>query len=296
MTIRTTMMAVLCSVVPATACAATQCQAAPHVGHDFEEQVTPHSSLQSAGRAFTPSEIEASPVLQRLASHGAQLFDRGRVHGLQSVFAVQGEQFQMFYITPDQSAEIGGVMWDSQGHNITRTQTDTIAGVVPTIHLAEHTPAPNTRDDYARLASSHYGIIGDPKAKRVYMIIDPLCPFSTSAFDTLKPVIDAKKISLAVIPIAINDHENNGASSPAARSLLNHQQMMASQWQKIRDLGRSPDLNDASPEAASELVMNMAAAHDVGLKGTPTFVWEDKSGVKLSAGLPDDITQLTGQF
>ena len=39
-----------------------------------------------------------------------------------------GATFQVFYLTPDGQAAVGGVMWDSAGHNITRSQVAPIEG------------------------------------------------------------------------------------------------------------------------------------------------------------------------
>jgi len=68
---------------------------------------------------LTGDEIAGSPALKRIASHGAVLTDLGTEHGLRTVFARNGSTFQVFYLAPDGQALVGGVMWDSTGHNIT---------------------------------------------------------------------------------------------------------------------------------------------------------------------------------
>ena len=68
------------------------------------------------------------PALKRIASNGAQLFDLGVQHGLQTIFARNGTTFQVFYLAPDGQAAVGGVMWDATGRNITRGQVASIEG------------------------------------------------------------------------------------------------------------------------------------------------------------------------
>lgn len=58
------------------------------------------------GSAATPrlipsDQVERVPVLRRIASNGAQLFDLGTEHGLRTVFARNGSVFQVFYVTAD---------------------------------------------------------------------------------------------------------------------------------------------------------------------------------------------------
>jgi thiol:disulfide interchange protein DsbG len=52
------------------------------------------------------------PALKRISSTGAALYDLGMQHGLATVFAKNGTTFQVFYLSPDGQAAVGGVMWD----------------------------------------------------------------------------------------------------------------------------------------------------------------------------------------
>ena len=72
------------------------------------------------------------PALKRISSKGASLYDLGMQHGLPTVFAKSGSTFQVFYLTPDGQAAVGGVMWDYTGHNITRDQIAPIDGTILT--------------------------------------------------------------------------------------------------------------------------------------------------------------------
>lgn len=85
---------------------------------------------------ISTDRIARIPALKRLSSGGASIYDLGIQHGLPTVFAKSGSTFQVFYLTPDGQAAIGGVMWDYTGHNITRDQVTPIDGTIPTVTIA----------------------------------------------------------------------------------------------------------------------------------------------------------------
>ncbi|WP_072572659.1 DsbA family protein [Granulibacter bethesdensis] len=148
-------------------------------------------------------------------------------------------------------------------------------------------------DPVLRLASAHYGLVGRQGAARVYMVIDPLCPFSTRAFSTLRAAIEEGRIQLALVPISINDHENGGASTLAALELLSASAAeMGDTWRRISNLGHAEPDHTPNDTAQAALTLNLAAAHAIQMRGTPTFVWKDRLGVsRKEAGVPDDINQ-----
>ena len=92
---------------------------------------------QTGLHLISPDQIERSAALRRITAQGAEAFDIGTSHGLRGVFARKGDTFQVFYITPDNQAVIGGVMWDGTGHNITRDQVAPIDGAIPTVTIGD---------------------------------------------------------------------------------------------------------------------------------------------------------------
>ena len=120
------------------------------------------------------------------------------------------------------------------------------------------------------------------------MFIDPQCPFSIRAMQQLQPLVDAKKIQLAVIPLAVIDYENQGQSTKSALAMLSKpSNEMVGAW-RAGDLKGVPDAS-----AAVKLRANMAAAEAVQLRGTPTLVWRKQDGSEGRAnGLPADLNTL----
>jgi thiol:disulfide interchange protein DsbG len=84
---------------------------------------------------LSASAIAAVPALHRIASAGATLLDLGTAHGMRTVFAKNGNAFQVFYVAPDGQAVAGGIMWDQAGHDVTRGQVASIPGVIPAVRI-----------------------------------------------------------------------------------------------------------------------------------------------------------------
>lgn len=261
-------------------------------------------------RLIPPTEIATSPALKRISSTGATVYEigsRSLNHGLQGVYAVNGDIFRVFYVTPDGQAVIGGVLWEQDGHNVTRDTIAPIKGAVPTVTLTgakagatppgQMRPAPDTTlspEMVKRVKQASVGLVGQDGRPRLTMVIDPLCPWSIRALGELEPFITRGDIQLALLPIAINDYENGNASTPAATALLSVVPFeMEAAWQKIIDLHHVADDMPRTDEAALHLQQNMDVAHALGVRGTPTLIWRDKAGVShVTEGLPGDIARL----
>ncbi|MBS0965832.1 DsbC family protein [Acetobacter okinawensis] len=261
-------------------------------------------------RLIPTKEIAASPALRRITSTGATVYEIGSRtmnHGLQGVYAVNGDVFRVFYLTPDGQALIGGVLWEQNGHNVTRDTVAPIKGAIPTVTITgakpgatptgQALPPANTTlspELAKRVSQASVGFVGQDGPPRLTMVIDPLCPWSIRALGELQPFVTRGVIQLALLPIAINDHENSGASTPAATALLSAVPYeMEAAWQKIIDLHHVADDMPRTADAALHLQANMATANAIGVRGTPTLVWRDKAGVShVTEGLPRDVEQL----
>ncbi|CEF57397.1 hypothetical protein [Acetobacter ghanensis] len=315
---RNALLAATTLVVLSTLAQAQQCPTLPPV------EVTPPlpvpSGTPDAGPVLRPTptvptprlipaeEIAASPALRRITSTGAKVYEIGNHvmnHGLQGVYAVNGDIFRVFYLTPDGQALIGGVLWEQDGHNVTRDTIAPIKGAIPTVTITAAKTAAGQNgtsvdgrilspEQVKHVAQANIGLEGRDGLPRLTMVIDPLCPWSIRALNTLEPFVARGQIQLALLPIAINDHENGNASTPAATALLSAVPYeMQATWQKIVDLHHVADDMPRTDEAALHLQQNMAVANAIGVRGTPTFIWRDKTGAShVTEGLPRDVEQL----
>ena len=182
------------------------------------------------GSAIVAGLISELTPAQLLAGAGNQAKELGMTHGLRTIFVDVGPQYQVFYVTPDGERVIPGGMWDALGHNVTADQVKPIQGAIATVEVgpsAQGTPidrAPQARGNPVAPASAvavvekaASGTFGDPSAPKLYMFVDPMCSFSVRAMQQLKLLVDAKRLQVAVIPIAILDHEDGGRSTTWGR-------------------------------------------------------------------------------
>ena len=284
-----------CSIQPATPAAAILPAAsqAARLQPASVEAAAPAATSQ-ARRMIGADEIGRVAALQRIASAGAQLTDLGTEHGLRTVFARNGQTFQVFYITPDGQGAIGGVMWDSTGRNITRQQVSSIDGAIPTVTIGAAAAAPRMAMDQSApfalqtVANTTYGVTGPSTAPRLWMFIDPLCSFSVRAMEQLQPFVTAGKVQVAVIPLSLLDLEDQGRSTAAARMMLGKSRDdMVAAWTANALTG------DPDAASAATLQTNMVAQESLGLRGTPTFYWRKADGTEgHQVGLPPDFAAM----
>lgn len=218
---------------------------------------------------------------------GADMTDIGIEHGLRGYFVRSGQQFQVFYATPDGQGLIPGVMWDATGKDITRQQVAKIPGAIPTVEVGSVSSQQTSAQALPVLEMATYGTIGPTSAPRVYMLIDPQCIYSIRTFQELQPYAQAGRIQLAIIPLSVLDYEDNGQSTRSALALLSGApSQIVPAWQSGSD-GNAP-----GPDAAALLQKNMRIAQAVGLKGTPMLWWRAPDGSTAHLdGVPTNVPQ-----
>jgi hypothetical protein len=237
-------------------------------------QVTPDGQVAVSG-----ATIELAPAqLETIAS--GNITDLGVQRGLRGFFVRSGPQFQVFYATPDNERLIPGVMWDAAGKDLTRQQVAHIPGAIPTVVVggAEPGQSNSTGASVAALPlvrKAFLGAIGQASAPRLFMLIDPQCIYSVRTLQMLQPYVANGRLQVAVIPLSVLDHDDQGQSTRSALALLSKPaDQLVSAWQ-------AGSVNDApSPGAAERLRANMAIAQAIGLKGTPTFIWRKPDGTE----------------
>ena len=240
---------------------------------------------------------ELSPA-DLLTMAPGQVTELGTLHGLQGIFVRNAGQFQVFYASPDSERVIPGAMFDAQGKNLTRDQVAAIPGAVPTVAIGDvaSRAAAQVQAPIGSLLkaveATTYGTVGSPAAPRLWVFIDPLCAWSVRAMGQLRSYVSAGRVQLAVIPVSVLDHEDQGRSSVAAKAMLSlPQETMVAAWSDNR-LGEQTE-----PMADQRLMDNMAVVAAIGLLGTPTFVWRKPDGTEGRAdGLPNDVDALVASI
>jgi len=249
--------------------------------------------------SISAAEANQVPALQRIQASGAQLYELGEVHGLRSVFAVAGESFQVFYLSPDGQVAIRGIAQDVSGKNLTRDQVALVPGAIPTAVLggeprplaavpqgagpaALHVPATSPLE---AVQATAYGTQGRDDAPRLWVFADPQCSFSRRAMQQLQPSVASGRVQVAVIPVSLLDHEDQGLSTARAEAMLSlPREQMVEAWMGNQLAG------PVEAGAIASLQANMMAADRIGLVGTPTFIWRKADGSEGRAdGIPSDL-------
>jgi thiol:disulfide interchange protein DsbG len=147
----------------------------------------------------------------------------------------------------------------------------------------------------AQLEKADYGVAGRADAPRLFAFIDPLCSFSVRLMEALRPHIAAGRIQVAMVPLALIDHETNGRSTPAAQTLLSQpSEAMDSSWRGMVDAVRTkrPDSFAPMDEGRSRLARNMALAASLQVQATPTLVWRQSDGTPRAQMGGQDLDQV----
>jgi len=258
------------------------------------------ASNESPGLPPIPAaEANQVPALQRIQASGAQLYELGEVHGLRSVFAVAGESFQVFYLSPDGQVAVRGIAQDASGKNLTRDQVALVPGTLPSVVLggeprssaavpqgagpaALHVPATSPLE---AVQATAYGTQGRDDAPRLWVFADPQCSFSRRAMQQLQPSVASGRVQVAIIPVSLLDHEDQGLSTARAEAMLSlPREQMVEAWVGNQLAG------PVEAGAVASLQANMMVADRIGLVGTPTFIWRkaDRSEGRAD-GIPADL-------
>ena len=250
--------------------------------------------VASGGTAIVVGLMSELSTAELLAMAPGLTTELGNHHGLRGIFVRNGDNFQVFYATPNGDRVIPGVMFDAQGKNLTRDQVAGIPGAIPTVVIGDAPPgsAPPAQAPAGSLLGTvektTFGTVGSASAPRIWVFVDPRCAWSVRAMDQLRPFVADGRISLAVVPVAVLDRDGQGPSTVAAKAMLSlSQEAMVVAW------GGNTLGTQTEPAADGRLAGNMLAARTIGLRGTPTLVWRKADGTEGRAdGLPKDLDSL----
>ena len=238
------------------------------------------------GRAAVSGAPIALSLAQLQSIAVGDITELGEMHGLHGYFVRSGQQFQVFYASPDGEQLIPGVMWDASGKDLTRQQVSRVPGAVPTVEVGDAgTSQAAGAAALPLVKKAAFGTIGPDSAPRLYMMIDPQCIYSMRAFQMLRPYVEAGRLQVSVIPLSVLDYEDRGQSTRSALALLSNEPgQIVNAWQS------GSENNAPNADAQNLLGENMAIAEAIGLKGTPTFVWRKPNGTEGRLdGLPGDV-------
>lgn len=181
---------------------------------------TAAASAQDSAPVSLP---DLPPPIQNLVDEGAQIRFLGKSHGFDSWLTVKNGQEQYFYVLPDGSAFVMGVLFDRKGQLVTvdqvqklRSQGDTLLDTLAedtaeaeAKAAAAATPEFKTPSErlYYELENSNWVTLGTSKAPVLYAFIDPQCPFCHDFVQALRSgnYLKDGKVQVRLIPVGLRD-------------------------------------------------------------------------------------------
>lgn len=252
------------------------------------------------------SQPEISPVpempvpIQELVNQGAQARFLGKDNGLDAWITVKNGQEQYFYVLPDKSGFVMGLLFDSNGKMVTAQQVKRLQQQGDTLldTLAEDANSYNENNKkeavefkspseqlYYDIENSNWVALGQANAPIAYSFIDPQCPHCHDFIDELRKsgAFDKGRIQLRMIPVGFRDETKAQAAFLLATP--NPQE----RWMKHMD--GDPEALPAKKEINDQGVQrNLAVMQSWEFNVTPMVVYRGKDGtVKLVRGKPKDI-------
>ena len=245
---------------------------------------------------------ELPEPIQNLVNEGAQLRYLGKDHGMNAWLTIKNGVEQYFYVKPDGSAFVMGVMFDKTGKLITvdqvsrlRAQGDTLLDTLAEFPQREEattnepfefkTPAEQM---FADVEASNWVPLGQPSAPVVYSFVDPQCPHCHSFVQELRDGghLDNGQVQLRMIPVGFKEQTRAQAAFLIASP--NPQQ----RWFNHMDGDESalPAKTEINQQGVQR---NMAIMQSWKFDATPMSVYRGRDGsVKIVRGRPQNLKSM----
>ncbi len=255
-----------------------------------------------AQTASAPTPDLPAPI-QELVNQGAQIRYLGKEHGFDSWLTIKNGQEQYFYVLPDRSAFVMGLLFDEKGKLVTMNQVkalqakdgtllDSIASgfedsASPLASLSEKQFKSPAEQMFFEVENSNWIALGSSAAPVLYAFIDPQCPHCHDFIQKLrKDYLDTGKVQLRVIPVGFREETAAQAAfllaapDPQAR-LMKHLD---------GDTSALPAKMELNQQGVQR---NLAIMQSWNFTATPMIVYKARDDeVKLVRGQPKDLASL----
>jgi len=240
--------------------------------------------------------------IQTLVNEGAQIRFLGKDHGMDAWLTIKNGVEQYFYVLPDQSAFLMGVMFDQKGKLVTVEQVNRLRSEGDTLldTLAEF-PAPENSTEnkpfefkspaeqmFSDIEKSNWVALGQPGAPVVYSFIDTQCPHCHTFIKELKDggYFDSGKVQLRMIPVGFKEETRSQAAFLIATP--NPQQRWFQHMEG--DENALPAKSEINQQGVQR---NLAVMQSWKFNVTPMLVYRGRDdSVKLVRGKPQDLNTL----
>lgn len=243
--------------------------------------------------------------IQTLVDQGAQIRYLGNEHGMDAWITIKNGQEQYFYVKPDGSAFVMGLMFDKTGELVTIDQVsrlrgedgneilDALASDVSSATKAESVAfkSPSERL-FHDIENSNWVPMGAAAAPALYAFIDPQCPHCHSFIEDLrkKNILENGRAQLRVIPVGFKEETR----AQAAFLLATPNPM--EKWYRHMD-GDESALPAKSEINQQGVQRNISILQNWELSVTPIILYRALDGsVKIVRGRPKDVDALVADL
>lgn len=217
--------------------------------------------------------------IQKMADRGLKIvksFDAPG--GLTGYAARAGHTPVALYLTPDGKHVVVGKMLDENGNNVSQKALDAAIN------------KPDKNSTWQQLESTTWIADGaDDAPRKIYVFIDPNCPFCHHFYEDARPWVKAGKVQLRTILVGVLKPSSPGK----AAALLSAKDPVAAyrQHEAHYSSGGIKPLDDIPSRLSDKITTNNALMTSLNIRGTPGIVSRDSDGkIHVHQGVPQDDT------
>lgn len=258
----------------------------------------------------TPAQAQSADPLpelpepiQNLVNEGAQIRYLGKDNGMDAWLTIKNGVEQYFYVLPDHSAFVMGVMFDKTGKLVTveqvnrlRSEGDTLLDTLAEFPTPESNATENTPFEFktpaeqmfADIENSNWVALGKPGAPVMYSFIDPQCPHCHEFVTKVKDAgyLDNGQLQLRMIPVGFKDQTR------AQAAFLIASPNPEERWFKHM-AGDETALPAKSEISQQGVQRNLAIMQSWKFNVTPMIIYRGGDGtVKLIRGEPQNLQSI----
>ncbi len=228
--------------------------------------------------AFSPYAAEPLlPAMATLVEQGARVAGSFDAPAGLTGYAVEYQgQVLTLYLLPDGEHVLLGQLLDADGNDL---------GAAP---LEELVYMPLSAEMWSAMASTSWIADGNNDAERkIYVFVDPNCPYCTAFWNSARPWVEAGKVQLRHIPVGILREDSVGKAA-ALLAADDPEQALQEHERAGRASTLSP-LSEIPADIARQLSGNREVMHRLGAQATPTIFWRNETGrLQYHQGAPQD--------
>lgn len=225
------------------------------------------------------AQDKGTPVEQHLVSKGVKIVQSfTSASGLRAIVADSGAEKRLFYVTPDGKNLIAGMIFDAEGNNV--TSADMNKAGVSDVGGAKVMGDTQLQALWDRVEKRRW--VQDGKSgKVVYVLFDANCPYCHRLWGTLRAGVQAGKIQVRWLPVAILKDTSKGLGA-AIYSAANPGDALS------KMVNRQLKPTSVNEKDNRDMALNLLLLRDTGYTGVPALMFKRGNKIVSMMGAPDD--------